>query len=636
MISNENDHLHDSNHGLCRDLMYAPFRASCGLRSTLGCIILLLFVVEVFTGLLLMTVYSPSTTTAWASVWYIQSQMPMGWFIRGLHHFAADALIIVIPIYLIKMLLSGACKPPREFLWWSVLIMLAITMAAALSGALLPWDQLGYWGTNVRLNIMALTPVIGNTLKTLLMGGSELGHLTLTRFYTLHTIILPGMFLLILCAMVKRQTVKPHAHENPQHKEKHGTFRNAIVSLLFLGGLMFFTRYMYYSVDTVMLNAPAHPTAANYPARPEWYNLFLFQWLKWFKQPAMEVVGAIFLPGVFALLLLLVPSFHRWLPNRLAGKFGSSFVLILLIGVVGFTAASVYEDRNPSDETIATIHQLQQQGQPLNESQNKLLQVRQFNQQKIQARRNAARAFELASVNGISPEGPLALLRNDSVSQGPLLFSQNCAACHRFDGHDGLGNTPSEPATSSDLAGYASRSWIRGLLNNPMDEKYFGLMKKPNGKPAHTRMSKWTTMMVEDIEDDDRQSLMKNYDAVAAYLEDESLNPERWSSITVDTPDDRLAHDDPHQRTILRGRKFFMTVCNECHRYEGEQSGTFTAPEMRGYGSVEWLELMIAEPGNEMRYRSKGRGRAQMPPFIDKLTPQQIKLIAQWLHDVRN
>ena len=86
---------------------------------------------------------------------------------------------------------------------------------------------------------------------------------------------------------------------------------------------------------------------------------------------------------------------------------------------------------------------------------------------------------------------------------------------------------------------------------------------------------------------------------------------------------------------ILRGRRFFERVCNECHRYEGEHTGTFKAPEMLGYGSVEWIELMIAEPGHELRYRSKGRERAQMPRFKDRLSGHDRRMIAEWLHAVR-
>lgn len=580
-----------------------------------------------------MTVYSPSTTTAWSSVWYIQTQMPMGWLIRSLHHFASDAMIIILPVYLAQMLLTGLCKPPRELLWWIGLILFGLVMAMALTGAILPWDQVGYWGTKVRTNILALTPLIGEPLKELLIGGSDFGHLTLTRFYTLHIIILPGMVLLCICLLTKRHRKEWQAAGSPIDQEAHlfdrKSLRNACLWLIVLCGLLFYSKFLHDQSGMSLLDAPADPTTTNYPARPEWYNLFLYQWLKWFQSPTMEVLGAVILPGVLALLLLIVPSLHRWLPQRLAISLGVVYAGFISIGIIGLTCASLRDDRNPSDERVQSIQQIEQQGQPISESQQKILQARLFHYQKNRANLNAQRAIELANQNGIGPAGPLVMLRNDPITQGPKLFAEHCASCHRFDGHNGLGQIPIEQPASSDLAGFASRAWIRGLLNNPMDDKYLGLMKRPDGKNVHTRMSKWITRTLEDNEDDqDRLALMKKFDAVAAYLEDESLHPGRFANIKEETQ-----HAD--ETLIIQGRRFFVSTCNECHRYNGEQFGTFMAPEMKGYGSVEWIELMIAEPDHELRYRSVGRSKAQMPAFKDKLSQSQIKLIARWLHTQR-
>lgn len=618
---------------LLRDLFSTSIPSVYGLRSILGSTILFLFVVEVFTGILLMTVYSPSTTTAWSSVWYIQTQMSMGWLIRSVHHFASDAMIIILGMYLVQMLLTRICKPPRELLWWIGIILLGLVMAMALTGAILPWDQFGYWGTKVRTNILALTPLIGESFKELLIGGTELGHLTLTRFYTLHIIILPGLILLVILLLAKHhrkewQTAGSQI-EHETHLFDRKSLRNACLWLIVLCGLMLFSNFLHDQSGSSLLSAPADPTTTDYPARPEWYNLFLYQWLKWFTSPTMELIGAIILPGILTLLLLMVPSLHRWLPQRWAAALGLVYAGIILIGIIGLTYASLRDDRNPSDELVQSIQQLQQQGQPISESQKKILQARMFHHQKISANVNALRAIELANQNGIGPAGPLAMLRNDPLTQGPKLFAEHCASCHRFDGHNGLGQTLSEPPDSSDLFGFASRSWIRGLLNNPMDEKYFGLMKRPDGKNAHTRMSKWITRTLEENEDDqDRSALMKNFDAVAAYLEDESLHPGRFAHIKEET-------QNANESLIIQGRRFFVSTCNECHRYNGEQFGTFMAPEMKGYGSVGWIELMIAEPNHELRYRNTGRGKAQMPVFNDKLSQSQIKLIARWLHSQR-
>ena len=150
-----------------------------------------LFVVQALTGLLLITVYSPSTTTAWGSVWYIQTQVPCGWIIRGLHHFTSDAMILLLALYVAQLLVPKLYRSPHRFIWWTALVSLVLALALSLRGHLLPWDQEGYWGTKVRTNILARTPLLGEVMAKLLIGGANFGNLTLTRFYTLHVAILP-------------------------------------------------------------------------------------------------------------------------------------------------------------------------------------------------------------------------------------------------------------------------------------------------------------------------------------------------------------------------------------------------------------------------------------------------------------
>lgn len=104
------------------------------------------------------------------------------------------------------------------------------------------------------------------------------------------------------------------------------------------------------------------------------------------------------------------------------------------------------------------------------------------------------------------------------------------------------------------------------------------------------------------------------------YLEDESLHPGRFAA---DAP--------PDDGTLPRGRATFTTICHRCHSYGGERIGTTFAPDMLGYGSVRWIELMIAEPDHETRYQSAGRERARMPRLKDQMTNTDRRLIAEWL-----
>jgi ubiquinol-cytochrome c reductase cytochrome b subunit len=645
---------------LVHDILYEPIPGGARWRYVWGSTLVFLFALQVLTGVLLMAVYSPSSTTAWGSVWYIQTQMPYGWLVRGLHHFGSQAMIILLPLHVLQVLLAKAYRAPRECNWWIGLGLLGVTLALSLSGYLLPWDQKGYWATRVATNLLALTPIIGESLQKVLVGGSEYGNATLTRFFTLHVMILPTLFVLLVVghvALFRRHglTGAPHqswtdeAPTTTDLRSKIGAglfwpdqiFRDTVACAAVLAGLLITIWYTHSVVGAHLLDAPADPTSSNYPARPEWYFLFLFQLLKYFEGPAMQIVGAVVLPGVVIGALAALPLLDRLLPPRWAHRVAVGFTCMVLLGAGFLTYAAVRDDRDPPDDLLAAVQAKRLRGDPLTEGDHAVMRARRFNRQRARAGLAADRALLLAAQHGIPPEGPLALLANDPVTRGPVLFAANCAACHRFNGHDGLGNVPPDPARSSDLGGFATRQWIRGLLENPMGDRYFGLMVKPGGDPAHTRMSKFIDKTLgRQADDQARSALLANFDAVAAYLEDESTHPGRAARILAEAAEADAQATTASKRTsdddlILRGRRFFMTVCNECHSYDGERSGTFRAPEMSGYGSVEWIELMIADPSHETRYRSRGKEPAQMPAFTNRLSKRDRRLIALWLHTTR-
>ncbi len=623
-------------------------RSGPASRTVWISVLLFLLLVEVVTGVALMTVYSPSSTTAWSSVWYIQTQVPYGWLVRGVHHFASDALIVIAGLYLLGVVLRRAYRPPHDFVWFLSIGILAMIFGAALTGYLLPWDQNALASTRVRTNILALTPIIGPSLRQLLLGGAEFGNLSLARFYTLHVAVLPlclaGAFFLRSRAVHRHGESMVRNCEVSSHFSPFGCSARIMTCAIVLAVVVGFVCYQSLSLGDQFLAAPADPTNSSYPARPEWWALFLFQWLKYFETPTAEMVGAIVVPGAMGALVLLIPYWHRVLPNRLAHRIVLLFGLLAFASVGWLTLTALRADQVPPDVDLAILRAKEKDGETLTSHEQRALRAARFHRDRERAGRLGRRSIELANEKGIPPEGPLALLTGDAVTRGPELFAQHCASCHRHFGSDGMGEKPAEPATSSDLGGFASRSWIRGLLKNPMDDRYFGRMVDDDGKPMHTRMRKWIESTLEDVEsDEDQLKLDADFDAVAAYLEDESIHPGRLAlensdANKIELNDKSIDENaiDSHQRLIARGRKVFVSVCNECHSYRGERTGTFNAPEMFGYGSVDWLELMIANPAHESRYRSRGRGRARMPAFEEKIPHDEISLLAQWLHDARD
>src|SRR5205085_10652112 len=126
-----------------------------------------------------------------ASVAYIQDQVTLGWFVRGLHSHGASAMLIVCGLHMLQTALYGAYRKPREMNWTIGVLMLGLLCAFALTGYLLPWDQTGYWATKVATSIAGTVPVIGRDVQQIIQGGNDYGNLTLTRFYALHVVLLP-------------------------------------------------------------------------------------------------------------------------------------------------------------------------------------------------------------------------------------------------------------------------------------------------------------------------------------------------------------------------------------------------------------------------------------------------------------
>ena len=175
-----------------------PIQGGARWAHVFGSALLGSFLVQAVTGVALMTSYAPSEQTAWASVHYITFTQSGGWLLRGLHHFGAQAMVIVLAMHLLQVALFGAYKKPREVNWWLGLGLLALTLGFALTGYLLPWDQKGYWATRVATNIAGTVPVVGDATQKLMQGGAEYGSLTPTRFYALHVAVLPALLVILV------------------------------------------------------------------------------------------------------------------------------------------------------------------------------------------------------------------------------------------------------------------------------------------------------------------------------------------------------------------------------------------------------------------------------------------------------
>ena len=165
---------------------------------TLGSATLFLAVNQAVTGILLTLYYVPTPDHAYDSVQYITTQVAMGWLIRGLHHWGASAMVVVVVLHMLRVIFYGAYKYPREVTWITGVTLLLVVIGFGFTGYLLPWDQKAYWATTVGTRIAGTPPIIGDYLLRIMRGGPDLSAVTLARFFGAHIWVLPATLALLI------------------------------------------------------------------------------------------------------------------------------------------------------------------------------------------------------------------------------------------------------------------------------------------------------------------------------------------------------------------------------------------------------------------------------------------------------
>jgi ubiquinol-cytochrome c reductase cytochrome b subunit len=535
------------------------------------------FFTQVVTGTLLWMFYAPSAQTAWESVYFLQYHVAGGWFLRGVHHYMAQAMIILLVLHLMQVVIDGAYKAPRELNFWFGILMMGVTLALSLTGYLLPWDQKGYWATAVATNLMAEVPLIGPALQKIVVGGSEYGHHTLTRFFALHAGVLPASLVALVVAHI--YLFRKHGIHVKEPRPKRDSYfwpdqvlKDAIACLAVLLAVVALTIYF----RGAPLGPPADPSN-EFPARPEWYFLFLFQLLKYV--PAFW--GAVIIPAFLGLWMFLTP----FIGNSKSGhQFNVGFWWVLIAGSAALTGMAISEDQANLKHGAA---------------------IEEANWQ-------ADRVIEIADSEGIPPAGAVTLLRKDPQNQGRRLFAAHCASCHRYNGHDGRGFPVDEPQSAADLAGFASVEWITELLDydHYVSEKYFGGTKFKDGTMARKVLAKYT---------EEEKKLLPE---IAKLLADGAELPYE-EKLDEDTREELLALYYNDDLKFEDGR-----ACIECHDIDSEDEGS--APDLTGYGSREWLIAFIENPEDKRFY---GKKNDRMPCYgrDGKLKDEEIAILVDWI-----
>jgi len=599
---------------LLHEMLYERIPGGARWRYVWGSTLVFTFAVQVITGLFLWTAYSPSAQTAWESVYFIQDVMAWGWLVRGIHHYSAQAMVVLMALHLIQVIIDGAYRAPREINFWLGMVLMQVVFGLSLTGYLLPWDQKGYYATQVSTEIMGATPVVGPMLQTLVQGGPRYGHHTLTRFFAMHAGILPGLLVLFLFLhvyMFRRHgiTVR-NVHRAPETTFwPDQVLRDAVACLGVLAVVLLCVVF-----KGAELSAPADPSEPYSAARPEWYFLFLFRFLKF---QAVEhyglAFGAIYVPGAVMLVLLLMPIIGRW---KLGHTFNITFTAVLMAGIAGLTGLALYEDRQNGEYQAAVA----------------------------EANHVGERAVALARRPEMIPvTGAVTLLRSDPLTQGPKVFAANCSSCHRYNGHDGTGravtvvaNTSEAsgaerkeaPATAADLGKFGSRDWIRAVLTD--FKGHFAPLKNATDKKVaeelleNGEMADWSetnkALLKDPANKESLDALVEFVAAQSGRKDEPALNPPLVAKGQLIFETGKLAKDK------------LSANCVDCHSIKpagaGKSSGKEgSAPSLAGYAGAGWLKQFISDPGLATNYGEHNH----MPAFKTRLGDREIDLLVHWM-----
>ena len=157
----------------------------------LGGIVFVSFLIQVATGFAMTFYYRPTVAEAFTSVEYIMTDVNFGWLIRSIHRWSASMMVLMMILHVFRVYLTGGFKKPRELTWVTGVILGVLTVSFGVTGYSLPWDQIGYWAVKIVTGVPDAVPVVGESIVELLRGGVSVGQGTLTRFYSLHTFVLP-------------------------------------------------------------------------------------------------------------------------------------------------------------------------------------------------------------------------------------------------------------------------------------------------------------------------------------------------------------------------------------------------------------------------------------------------------------
>jgi ubiquinol-cytochrome c reductase cytochrome b subunit len=297
-----------------------PIPGGARLAYIFGSGLLFIFLSQIITGVFLALYYVPSADHAHTTVAYITKAVTAGSFLRSLHAYGASAMVIVLLLHLSQTYIYGSYKGRRELLWVSGCILFGLVMAMAFTGYLLPWDQRAYFATAVGTNAVSEVPFFGEALKRVMRGGTEMGTLTISRFFVAHVFLVPALIFALVASHIflfrKAGPAGPFDEHPAEPKQTPEPFypRQVLMDLSLTALLIIGLGFLAFFVPAPLGHA-ADPADAQYIPRPEWYYLPIFQWLKYWRGAA-SIIGVLVIPTILVLAVIAVPFLDRSTERR--------------------------------------------------------------------------------------------------------------------------------------------------------------------------------------------------------------------------------------------------------------------------------------------------------------------------------
>jgi cytochrome b-561 len=292
----------------------------------LGTVSWVLFVSLLVTGLPLMVFYIPSTREAYQSIKDIEHVVSFGWWMRAAHRVAAHAMVIVVTLHLGRVFLTGSYRSGadreqhREWNWVIGVSLLAATVLLSFTGYLLPWDQLAYWAVTTSMSIVASAPIVGHSIRALLLGADEVGQAALMRFYVLHIVVLPvAVASLFAYHMWRIRKDGGLAHPSEVEEGDDALVVNAIPTVVHRVAVVAVATWLLVTVLAFVIPSPleeaANALVTPNPAKAPWY----FLWLQEIVADTTVRLGSVTINGALVggillpAILLVVTTLWPWL-----------------------------------------------------------------------------------------------------------------------------------------------------------------------------------------------------------------------------------------------------------------------------------------------------------------------------------